>query len=59
MHYSRDEEGWIERKAREIARETGWPLPIARAEAQAELVRLQQKPKAEVIPFQQGRLFRD
>ena len=58
MHYSRDEEGWLDRKAREISRETGWPLPIARAEARAELVRIRQHPKANVIPIQQGRLFR-
>ncbi len=57
MHYSRDEEGWIERKAREIAQRTGWPLPIARAEAMAEFRRIQDRPKAPVIPFGQRRLF--
>ena len=57
MHYSRDEDGWIERKAREIAQRTGWPLTIARAEAMAEFRRTQDRPKAQVIPFGQGRLF--
>ena len=53
MFYSRDEQVWIERKARGIARERGWhwPLPIARLEAQIELVRIQRRPKAEVIPL--------
>ena len=40
MFYTPDEKGWIEPKAREIARETAWPLPIARAEAQAEFRRM-------------------
>ena len=57
MHYSRDEHGWIERKAREIAQRTGWSLPIARAKAMAEFRRIHERPKARVIPFTQGRLF--
>ena len=58
MFYSRDEQVWIERKARGIARERGWhwPLPIARLEAQTELVRIQRRPKAEVIPLHQWNL---
>ena len=40
MHYSPDEQGWIERKAREIARQMGWPLAVARARAMAEFRRL-------------------
>ena len=59
MHYSRDEEDWLDRKAAEIARQTGWPLPIARAEAQAELVRIRERSKAKVIPLDQGRLMAD
>lgn len=48
MRYSKDEERWIERKAKEIARKTGWPYPIARSEAMAEFVRIQNRPKASV-----------
>ena len=57
MYYSPDEKGWIERKAQQIARETGWPLPIATSEAMAEFRRMQDRPKATVTPIGQGRLF--
>ena len=42
MYYFRDEQAWTKRKARGIVRELGWPMPIARMEAQTELVRTQQ-----------------
>jgi len=57
MQYSRDEGGWLDRKAAEIARETGRPLPIAKSEAMAEFRRLQNRPKAPVVSIAQGRLF--
>ena len=57
MDYSPDEQRWIERKAREIVRETGRSLPVARAEAMIEFRRLKDRPKARVIPFGRGRLF--
>jgi len=40
MFYTPDEHGWITKKSREIAHKTGWPLPVARSEAMAELRRL-------------------
>ena len=57
MCYSQDDRSWIGRKAREIARETGEPLSVARAEAMVEFVRMQQKPNASVVAVSQGRLF--
>lgn len=58
MYYLPNDKGWIERKAREIACETGVPLPIATSEAMAEWERMQKKPSAEVVATGQGRLFR-
>ncbi len=49
--YTDSEKAWIERRARKIAKETGWPLPIARSEAMAELVRMRQRPKGAVLPL--------
>ncbi len=57
VDHAREEPGCIERKAQEIAQRTGWPRPIARAAAMAEFRRIQDRPKAPVIPFDQGRLF--
>ena len=57
MQYSPDEQGRIEREAREIARQTGWPLAVARAQAMAEVRKTQDRPKAEVVPPNQGKLF--
>ena len=37
--YSPKQRAWIERKAREIAGQTNWPLAVARAQAVAELRR--------------------
>ena len=59
MYYSGDEEGWIERKAQEIARDRGWPLPMARSEAIAELRRLQDQPKAPVCSLNVLPRYRD
>lgn len=39
MLYSESEHAWLDRRAEKIARERGWPLPIARSEAAAELAR--------------------
>lgn len=39
MLYSESESAWLARRAEQIASERGWPLPIARSEAEAELVR--------------------
>jgi hypothetical protein len=57
MYDSPDDKGWIERQAKQIAQKTGWPLPIAKSEAMAEFVRIQQKPRASVVAISQGRLF--
>lgn len=46
MYFSPEDERWINRKAREIARRTGDPLPIAKAEAMREFKWMQRKPKA-------------
>ena len=53
MQYSPAEQVWIERRAREIAEETGWALPIALSAAMAELD--SEKPKAGVVPLHQAR----
>lgn len=37
--YSESESAWLALRAEKIAEEQGWPLPIARSEAAAELVR--------------------
>lgn len=47
--YNDSEKEWLNRRARKIAHETGVPLPIARSAAMAELVRLREKPKADVV----------
>lgn len=39
MLYSESESAWLTLRADKIAQEHGWPLPIARSEAAAELVR--------------------
>lgn len=59
MYYSTDDQGWIDRKAKQIALETGCPLPIETSEAMAEFVRIQERPKATVTVLHQGRLFAD
>lgn len=51
MIFSESEEAWLKRRAEKIARENGEPLPIARSIAMRELVRMQQNPKAEVVPL--------
>lgn len=49
MIYSDNETFWLNRRAQLIAERTGWPLPIARSEAGAELVRMRQRPACEVV----------
>ena len=49
MRYSDSEAAWLERRAEKIARERGWPVPIARSEAAAELVRMQTRTPAVVL----------
>lgn len=39
MLYSDSESVWLNRRAERIAQERGWPLPVARSEAEAELTR--------------------
>ena len=39
MRYDDSEHAWLDRRAADIARETDWPLPIARSEAAAQLTR--------------------
>ena len=39
MLYSDSETAWLNRRAEKISEERGWPLPIARSEAGAELAR--------------------
>lgn len=39
MPYSESETAWLNRRAEKIAEESGWPLPIARSAAEAELAR--------------------
>ncbi len=58
MHYSRDDQAWIERKATELTRERGWTPIVARSVAQEEFQKIQEMPKAQIIPLRQGRLFR-
>ena len=53
MFYSTDEDGWLERKGWEIAAKTGWPMPICKSEAMADLQRLKQRPKATVTQIAQ------
>jgi hypothetical protein len=36
--YSATEKAWLDRRAVKIAENRGWPLPIARSEAAAEMV---------------------
>lgn len=49
MLYSESEKAWLARRAEKIARERGWPLPIARSEAEAELVRLRQRGRCAAV----------
>lgn len=39
MLYLNSESEWLDRRAKRIAGERGWTLPIARSEAEAELAR--------------------
>ena len=55
MLYADSETAWLDRRAAKIARERGWPLPIARSEACAELVRNRVSGRtARVIAFPSG-----
>ena len=49
MLYSDCERAWIEHRAVKFAAERGWPLPIARSEAAAELVRMRTRKPASVL----------
>jgi hypothetical protein len=48
MIYRESESAWLDRRAELIAERTGWPLPIARSEAAAELVRTRARPACKV-----------
>lgn len=39
MIYDSSESAWLTRRAERIAEDRGWPLPVARSEAEAELTR--------------------
>lgn len=49
MLYHESEIRWLDRRAVEIAARTGWPVPIARAEAAGQLARLRLKPACPVV----------
>lgn len=51
MLYSESETAWLNRRAENISKELGWPLPIARSEACAELVRMRTRESAVVLQF--------
>lgn len=49
MLYDDSENRWLDRRAVEIAARTGWPVPIARAEAAGQLARLRLIPACPVV----------
>ena len=49
MLYSESETAWLDLRAEKIAEERGWPLPIARSEAAAELVRSRSSGRSVVV----------
>jgi hypothetical protein len=51
MLYSGSETAWLDRRAEKISEERGWPLPIARSEAAAEMVRVRTRKPAPLLPF--------
>ena len=51
MLYSESETAWLKWRAEKISEERGWPLPIARSEAAAEMVRMRTRKPAVVLPF--------
>ena len=51
MLYSDSETAWLNWRAEKISEERGWPLPIARSEACAELVRMRTRKPAVVLQF--------
>jgi hypothetical protein len=51
MRYSESETAWLNLRAEKIAEERKWPLPIARSEAAAEMVRMRTRKPAPVLPF--------
>jgi len=42
---------WLDRRAAKIAKERGWPLPIARSEAAAEMVRMRTRKPGVLLQF--------
>jgi hypothetical protein len=53
--FSESEWEWIERRADEISLVTGDPLPFAKTAAIADLLKLRQRPKAQIIEFRKRR----
>ncbi|MEX2125490.1 MAG: hypothetical protein WD795_16475 [Woeseia sp.] len=49
MIYSEPEATWLDLRAAKIAEERGWPLPVARAEAAADLVRSRASGKLAIV----------
>lgn len=58
MIYSESETAWLDRRALEVQARTGWPLPIARSEAAAEMVRMRERPTCPVIKLAARRRLR-
>ena len=52
MLYADSEIAWLGRQAEKFASGRDWPLPIARSEAAAELVRMRSREAAVVLQFQ-------
>lgn len=59
MRWSDSEQAWLERRARKISEERGWPMPIATSEAARQLVhaRATREP-AVVLKFRSPRVPR-
>jgi hypothetical protein len=55
MLYSESERAWLDRRAVEVAERAGWPQPIARSEAAAEMVRMRQRPICKVLVLAEWR----
>jgi hypothetical protein len=46
----------LDLRAEKIAEERGWPLPIARSEAAAEMVRMRERPACKVVVLAERRV---
>jgi hypothetical protein len=57
MIYSESETAWLDWRAELIAERTDWPLPIARSEAAAEMVRMRTRPACKVVALAERRVL--